>query len=65
MGAERTLGTIIGGLLGFLVHAVGSTYWNDESDGVVLSVAAGMVAFSSVIVGSRLKLDLSARWGRS
>lgn len=61
VGAERTIGTIVGGSLGFVVYGVGSKVWNDATDGVVLSITASVVAFLGVVVGARLGLDLSAR----
>lgn len=64
VGAERVLGTIAGGLLGFLASAVATGWWTlqaGEADALLLAAAAAAASFFSVLVGKRLNLDLSAR----
>ncbi|CAL5227833.1 g10862 [Coccomyxa viridis] len=62
-GAERILGTFVGGSLGFLTYIVGRTFWTPDtrSDGVTLSLAATLVAYSSVVLGKKLNLAYSAK----
>lgn len=58
---ERCLGTILGGLTGYLVFQIGEWFWNEQTDGIVLTAGACCVAIISVVGGQRLKLDASAR----
>lgn len=60
-GMERCLGTMLGGLTGYLVFEIGEYFWNDQTDGIVLTVGACCVAVASVLCGKRFKLDASAR----
>ncbi|PSC74075.1 aluminum-activated malate transporter 10 [Micractinium conductrix] len=64
VGAERILGTILGGALGFLASAVATNWWTlqaNEADDMFLAAAAACAAFVSVLAGKRFGLDLSAR----
>ncbi|KFM23531.1 hypothetical protein F751_4413 [Auxenochlorella protothecoides] len=60
-GMERALGTILGGFSGFLVFQIGELFWNEQTDGMVLTVGACVVSFVAILVGHKLKLDTSAR----
>ncbi|KAK9806935.1 hypothetical protein WJX72_007993 [[Myrmecia] bisecta] len=60
-GFERILGTIIGGWLGYGTFMVGRLFWNETFDGLVLSVAAFLVAASHVVIGYKLSLENSTK----
>jgi len=62
VGAERILGTVLGGFCGFLVHTIGSELlFGEYSDGTWLAISAAILASLSILVGHRYKLDTSAR----
>ncbi|KAL4436087.1 hypothetical protein ABPG77_005535 [Micractinium sp. CCAP 211/92] len=64
VGAERILGTVAGGTLGFLAAAAATNWWTlqaNEADDLFLAAATGVAAFLSVLAGKRWNLDLSAR----
>lgn len=64
VGAERILGTVAGGILGFLAAAAATHWWtlqSNEADDLFLAAATGAAAFLSVLAGKRFNLDLSAR----
>ncbi|KAL4422455.1 hypothetical protein ABPG75_008652 [Micractinium tetrahymenae] len=64
VGAERILGTVAGGILGFLAAAVATNWWTlqaNEADDLFLAAATGAAAFLAVLAGKRWNLDLSAR----
>ena len=58
---ERTLGTLAGGALGYIVYDYGLYYLPDRADQVALPVAAALVAVLSCFLADRLKLDQSMR----
>ncbi|KAK9809523.1 hypothetical protein WJX73_008638 [Symbiochloris irregularis] len=60
-GVERMAGTIVGGWLGYGTYVLGRKFWDEFSDGVILSLAAAAVAATGVLVGKRFKLDNSAK----
>ncbi|CAL8462165.1 g1696 [Coccomyxa elongata] len=62
-GAERILGSVAGGTLGYVVYEVGHRLWDPDTrtDGITLSIAAAMVAFSGIVVGKALNLAYSAK----
>ncbi|EIE24279.1 hypothetical protein COCSUDRAFT_41535 [Coccomyxa subellipsoidea C-169] len=62
-GAERILGTVAGGTLGYLVYEVGHRLWDPDTrtDGITLSVAAALVAFSGIVLGKAFNLAYSAK----
>lgn len=61
VGFERTLGTVMGGTLGFVVNLLGSHIWTDASDGYFLSVASALFAYACCMASYRLKLDVSMK----
>jgi hypothetical protein len=62
VGLERLLGTLIGGLVGYVVHQLGLLIFGEAMDGIFKSLAAGALASLSVLVGEkRLKLNTSAK----
>ncbi|BDA46028.1 hypothetical protein COCOBI_08-1200 [Coccomyxa sp. Obi] len=62
-GAERILGSVAGGTLGYLVYEIGHRLWDPDTrtDGITLSIAAAMVAFSGIVIGKALNLAYSAK----
>ncbi len=60
-GVERIVGTIVGGICGYAVFRIGENHWGPVSDGILLSLAAMLVAASSVIIAHKLSLDNSAK----
>lgn len=62
VGFERLLGTLIGGGVGYVVHQLGLHVFGEAMDGVFKSLAAGLLASFSILVGEkRLKLNTSAK----
>ena len=60
-GVERIIGTITGGICGYVVFRVGSNFWGPVSDGILLSISTMLVAATSVIIAYKLSLDNSAK----
>lgn len=58
---ERSIGTILGGVLGFVMYKTGAQFWNETTDGYFLSLVAAFMAFGSVVMGYYLALDYSAK----
>eukprot|EP00882_Tetradesmus_deserticola_P032897 GHRQ01037538.1.p1 GENE.GHRQ01037538.1~~GHRQ01037538.1.p1 ORF type:complete len:154 (+),score=48.84 GHRQ01037538.1:1272-1733(+) len=58
---ERTLGTLTGGLLGFLVYDYGIMLLPDSLDHVFMVCCAAIVGFVSCWLSNRFKLDASMR----
>lgn len=62
VGFERLLGTLIGGGVGYGVHQLGLLVFGEAMDGIFKSLAAGVLASLSILVGEkRLKLNTSAK----
>lgn len=62
VGADRVLGTVLGGFCGAIVHTLGhDLLFNEYTDGAWLTFAAATLAGCAVLVGKRLRLEMSAR----
>ena len=62
VGGERLLGTLLGGTIGLLLHQIGMRLFGEAMDGIFMSVSAGMLAASSILIGEkRFKLNTSAK----
>jgi hypothetical protein len=62
VGADRVLGTVLGGASGVVVHWVGARLlFGEFGDGAWLACAAAALAGGSVLVGTRYRLETSAR----
>jgi hypothetical protein len=62
VGGERLLGTLLGGTIGLLLHQIGMRLFGEAMDGIFMSVSAGILAASSILIGEKkFKLNTSAK----
>ncbi|WPT13713.1 hypothetical protein PSENEW3_00001552 [Picochlorum sp. SENEW3] len=61
VGTERLVGTVLGGSVGYVVHQLGLHVFGEVTDGIFMSLSAGLLAGLSVIYGKKWKLNTSAK----